>query len=128
LLHVVAETISTKHVNMSARLWFKMTAAGLAICVGGPALVYYVSPSEEELFERYNPELQKRSLENRQQTQQDFDNFVTKLKGWSKSDKSIWEAAAEEEARVKAAARAQTRRLQDAEAARRDEIKQQALR
>jgi hypothetical protein len=47
----------------------------------------WVRPSEEELFLRYNPELQKRSLENRQQKQQDFDDFVTRLKIYSKSDK-----------------------------------------
>jgi hypothetical protein len=70
---------------------------GAAICIGGPALVYYVSPTEEELFLKYNPELQKRSLENRIGRQQDFDNFVGKLKEYSKSDKPIWEAAAEYE-------------------------------
>jgi len=55
---------------------------------GGPALIYYVSPTEEELFLKYNPELQKRSLENRIGKQQDFDNFVGKLKEYSKSDKT----------------------------------------
>jgi hypothetical protein len=55
--------------------------------VGGPALIYYVSPTEEELFLKYNPDLQKRSLENRIGRQQDFDNFVVKLKEYSKSDK-----------------------------------------
>jgi len=39
------------------------------------------------MSQRYNPELQKRSLENRQGRQQDFDNFVNKLKEYSKSDK-----------------------------------------
>jgi hypothetical protein len=73
------------------------------MCVGGPALVYWVSPTEEELFkvcpktaiseasthfiQRYNPDLQRRSLENRYQKQEDFDKFVTKLKEYSKSDK-----------------------------------------
>jgi len=46
-----------------------------------------VQPSEEELFLRYNPELQKRSLENRIGKQEDFDAFVGKLKEYSKSDK-----------------------------------------
>jgi hypothetical protein len=55
--------------------------------VGGPVLIYYVSPTEEELFSKYNPDLQKRSLENRIGRQQDFDNFVVKLKEYSKSDK-----------------------------------------
>lgn len=77
------------------------------MCIGGPALIYYVTPTEEELFlvrrpnlkqfhlisetnlclQRYNPELQKRSLERRQEKQEDFDNFVGRLKEYSKSDK-----------------------------------------
>jgi len=43
-------------------------------------LVKYVMPSEEELFKRDNPELQKRSLETREQRLQEYDDFVTKLK------------------------------------------------
>lgn len=69
------------------RMYIKMTAAFLSLSVGGPALIYWVSPTEEELFLRYNPELQKRSLENRIGKQQDFDDFVNKLKVYSKSDK-----------------------------------------
>lgn len=57
------------------------------MCIGGPALIYYVTPTEEELFKRYNPDLQKRSLENRHQKQEDFDNFVSKLKEYSRSDR-----------------------------------------
>ena len=78
------------------------------MCIGGPALIVYVTPTEEELFkvrhmlrskiacspvcvltlpQRYNPELQKRSLANRQERQQDFDNFVSKMKEYSKSSK-----------------------------------------
>lgn len=37
--------------------------------------------------QRYNPELQRKSLENRKGKQEDFDNFVTNLKSYSKSDK-----------------------------------------
>ncbi|KAF2135430.1 uncharacterized protein K452DRAFT_293231 [Aplosporella prunicola CBS 121167] len=88
---------------MSPATWVKMIATGGILCIGGPALVYYVSPTEEELFKRYNPELQKRSLENRIGKQQEFDDFVTRLKEYSKSDKPIWEAAAEAE-RVRSAA------------------------
>jgi hypothetical protein len=61
--------------------------SGAVCCIGGPALVYYVSPTEEELFLKYNPELQKRSLENRRERQEDFDNFVMRLREYSKSDK-----------------------------------------
>ncbi|KAF2083931.1 CBP4-domain-containing protein [Saccharata proteae CBS 121410] len=90
---------------MHAATWIKMIASGGLLCIGGPALVYYVTPTEEELFKRYNPELQKRSLENRIGKQQDFDDFVTRLKDYSKSDKHIWEAAAEAEEQRSAAAR-----------------------
>lgn len=57
------------------------------MCIGGPALIYYVTPTEEELFMRYNPELQRRSLERRKEKQEDFDQFVGRLKQYSKSDK-----------------------------------------
>ncbi|PMD33244.1 CBP4-domain-containing protein [Hyaloscypha variabilis F] len=76
------------------RLYGKMAAAGAICCIGGPALIIWVSPTEEELFLKYNPDLQKRSLANRVGRQQDFDDFVGKLKEYSKSDKPIWEAAA----------------------------------
>ncbi|KAK4901175.1 Assembly factor cbp4 [Elasticomyces elasticus] len=39
---------------------------------------------------KYNPELQKRSLERRKEKQEDFDYFVGRLKEYSKSDKPIW--------------------------------------
>lgn len=61
--------------------------SGAICCIGGPALIHYVSPTEEELFLKYNPELQQRSLENRVGRQQDFDDFVVRLKDYSKSDK-----------------------------------------
>ncbi|KAJ8067085.1 hypothetical protein OCU04_004463 [Sclerotinia nivalis] len=80
------------------RMYSKMAVAGITCCVGGPALIYYISPTEEELFLKYNPELQKRSLENRVGKQEDFDNFVARLKEYSKSDRPIW-VEAEEAAR-----------------------------
>lgn len=61
--------------------------SGAICCIGGPALVYYVSPSEEELFQKYNPDLQRRSLANRKEKQEDYDNFVGKLKEFSRSDR-----------------------------------------
>jgi hypothetical protein len=60
----------------------------LIVCgVGGPAFVYYVSPTEEELFQKYNPDLQRRSLQNRYERQKEFDDFVNKLKEYSKSNR-----------------------------------------
>lgn len=56
--------------------------------MGGPAFVEYLRPSDEELVKRYNPDLQKRREEVGDRRAQEFDDYVTKLKQWSKSDKS----------------------------------------
>ncbi|KAI9933902.1 hypothetical protein ASPWEDRAFT_35873 [Aspergillus wentii DTO 134E9] len=80
-----------------AGTWFKMLGAGIVICVGGPAFVQSIRPSDEELFKRYNKDLQKRSLEEGDRRAQEFDDYVNRLKQWSKSDKSIWVAAQEQE-------------------------------
>lgn len=70
------------------RAWLTdLRFSGGVICVGGPAFTYYLTPTEEELFKKYNPDLQKKSLERRAERQQEFDDFVTKLKEYSKSDK-----------------------------------------
>ncbi|KAL2269043.1 hypothetical protein VTJ83DRAFT_3889 [Remersonia thermophila] len=108
-------------------LWTKMLAVGGGIIWGGPALVRYVMPTEEELFQRYNPELQKRSLEGRAQRAQEFDDFVTKLKEYSKSDKPIWivmEEAEKEKARKKKAEEAL--KLAEEVKARRDALRKEA--
>ena len=47
----------------------------------------WLTPTEEELRARYNPDLRKRSLENQEERQQEFDDFVGMLKEYSKSDK-----------------------------------------
>lgn len=47
-----------------------------------------IRPTDEELFKRYNPELQRRSLEEGDRRAQEFDDYVNRLKQWSKSDKS----------------------------------------
>ncbi|KAL8953026.1 MAG: hypothetical protein Q9222_001076 [Ikaeria aurantiellina] len=104
-----------------------MAAAFTVLSVGGPALLYYVQPTDEELFQRYNPELQKKSLENRHGRQQDFDDFVTKLKEYSKSDKPIWEAAAADEARTRANTVQEQQKMAAEIQKRRDEIKRQSI-
>ena len=73
-----------------------------AFSVGGPALMYYVTPAEGEVFKRFSPDLQKRNLELRDQRMKNNEEFVTKLIEYSKSDKPIWVVAAEEEKREKA--------------------------
>lgn len=48
---------------------------------------YWLVPTEEELRSRYNPDLLKRSIEGREEREKEFDDFVTRLKEYSKSDK-----------------------------------------
>jgi len=57
--------------------------------------MYYITPAEGELFKRFSPELQAFNLANRDRRQREYEDFVGKLKEYSKSDKPIWEAAAE---------------------------------
>jgi hypothetical protein len=82
-----------------------MINRGAFLCIGGPALVWYVTPTEEEIFkvcllchmyapdsclcclQRYSPELQKKALAGREQRQKDFDAFVGQLKEAARSDK-----------------------------------------
>ncbi|KAK4125319.1 CBP4-domain-containing protein [Parathielavia appendiculata] len=108
-------------------LWTKMLIVGGGIAVGGPALVRWVQPTDEELFQKYNPELQKRSLERRFERQQDFDDFVTKLKEYSKSDKPIWLVQAEaEKERTKQASVAESLKLAEEMKARREAMRREA--
>ena len=139
------------------------------MCIGGPALVMWVTPTEDELrkvcfrnailnliltisVQRYNPDLQKRSLENRQQKQEDFDQFVGKLKEYSKSDQpsksalfayfptmsrahptmlltsaSVWAVQAQQEAQVRAGIIEQQKRAQLEQQRVQDDIKAQAV-
>lgn len=62
-------------------------ARGAVVSVGGPMFTYWITPTEEELRSRYNPDLLKKSIEMREEREQEFDDFVTRLKEYSKSDK-----------------------------------------
>jgi hypothetical protein len=64
------------------------STSGIIVSVGGPLFVQSIRPTDEELVKRYNPDLQKRSAEQGEQRAQEFDDYVNKLKEWSKSDKS----------------------------------------
>ncbi|KEZ41336.1 hypothetical protein SAPIO_CDS7445 [Scedosporium apiospermum] len=97
-------------------LWTKVLLGGAAISVGGPYLTMKLIPTQEELFKRYNPDLQKRSLENKDKREQEFDDFVSMIKQASKSDKHIWISLKEMEDERKKKERAQMR--QDAADAR----------
>ncbi|KAL1876242.1 Assembly factor cbp4 [Diaporthe australafricana] len=104
-------------------MWAKMILGGGAIIVGGPAFTYWVSPTEEELFKKYNPDLQKKSLANRAEKQREFDDFVGKLKEYSKSDKPIWVVQAEAAEQEK-----QMRRLQAKKSAEEERVRRETLR
>ncbi|RYO90719.1 hypothetical protein DL764_008402 [Monosporascus ibericus] len=87
------ETKQTDEQTSQGSDWltiYVLLHSGTVVCVGGPALTLWLQPTDEELFKRYNPELQKKSLERRYEKQKDFDDFVTQLKEYSKSDKPIW--------------------------------------
>ncbi|KEY68662.1 hypothetical protein S7711_00539 [Stachybotrys chartarum IBT 7711] len=106
-------------------LWTKVLVGGAVISVGGPAFTYWLTPSEEQLRSRYNPDLQKRSLEGREEKEQEFDEFVTRLKAYSKSDKPIWVVIKEEEERKKQAGLAAAKQnLKEADA-RREEMRRE---
>ncbi|KAF1852070.1 uncharacterized protein K460DRAFT_299791 [Cucurbitaria berberidis CBS 394.84] len=98
----------------STKAYIKAITAGAVLCIGGPALVMWVTPSEEEIFKRYNPDLQKKALAGREQRQKDFDAFVGQLKEASRSDKPIW--IAQKEMDAKRSAVEQQARMEEREA------------
>ncbi|KAJ4319888.1 Assembly factor cbp4 [Neodidymelliopsis sp. IMI 364377] len=97
--------------------YIKAISAGAVLCIGGPALVMWVTPTEEEIFKAYSPELQKKALANREQRQKDFDGFVGQLKELSKSDKPIWIAQKESDAKRSVEEQQRRREERDAYAA-----------
>ncbi|EQK98199.1 hypothetical protein G6O67_002047 [Ophiocordyceps sinensis] len=108
------------------KLWTKVLVGGAAISVGGPAFTYYLTPSEDELRSRYNPELLRKSTEQREEREQEFDEFVTRLKEYSKSDKPIWIVVKEEEERRKKAALVAGKAQQREADARREDMRREA--
>ncbi|PHH87353.1 hypothetical protein CDD83_8989 [Cordyceps sp. RAO-2017] len=108
------------------RLWAKVLIGGTVVSVGGPALTWWLTPTEEELRSRYNPDLRKKSIEQREEREQEFDEFVTRLKAYSKSDKPIWIVVKEEEERRKKAALAAGRQKQREAETQREEMRREA--
>lgn len=82
------KSIPPQLLSLSLRRNSTNPTSGILISIGGPAFVEYIRPSDEELRKRYNPDLQKRAAEQGSRREQEFDDYVTKLKEWSKSDKS----------------------------------------
>ncbi|QKX57178.1 uncharacterized protein TRUGW13939_04286 [Talaromyces rugulosus] len=111
----------------NAGTWLKMLGLGAAVSIGGPMFVLYIRPTDEEIFQKYNPELQKSSIEGRERREQEYDDYVNKLKEWSKSDKSIWFAVKEEEARRKVQVAESTTQAKEEQKAQRDEMRKELL-
>ncbi|KAH7019979.1 hypothetical protein EDB80DRAFT_701998 [Ilyonectria destructans] len=107
-------------------LWTKCLLGGAAVAVGGPAFTMWLTPTEEELRSKYNPELRKKSLENVEEKQQEFDDFVMRLKEYSKSDKPIWIVVKEEEERRRKAELAAVKASKKETDARREEMRREA--
>jgi hypothetical protein len=101
-------------------LYLKLAGVFTLCAVGGPLLMYAVTPDPDELFKRFSPELQKHNLENRDRRQAEYDDFRSKLIEYSKSDKPIWAAAkeAQEKARREIQERARGEESQRKEAVR----------
>ncbi|RDW72547.1 uncharacterized protein DSM5745_07719 [Aspergillus mulundensis] len=110
-----------------AGTWLKMAGVGIVICVGGPALVEKLRPTDAELVKRYNPELRERSLREGDRRAQEFDDYVTKLKEWSKSDKSIWFAAKEMEEKKLAEQQEQQSQAKDQARIQREEMRKELM-
>ncbi|KAI6780061.1 CBP4 [Emericellopsis cladophorae] len=108
------------------RLWGKVAVVAI-VAVGGPAFTAWLSPSEEEIRAKYNPDLRRRSIEGKAQREQEFDEFVTRLKEYSKSDKPIWIVVKEEEERMKKKAIADAKTREREAEARKAEMRREAL-
>lgn len=104
-----------------------MLGVGVVICVGGPVLVEKLRPTDEELFKRYNPDLQKRSLEEGDRRAREFDEYVGRLKEWSKSDKSIWFAAQEMEEKQRAQKETQLNKAKEEARIQKEEMRKELL-
>ncbi|EEA26822.1 Assembly factor cbp4 [Talaromyces marneffei ATCC 18224] len=113
---------------MSAGKWIKMLTVGAVVAVGGPLFVQSIRPTDEELFNRYSPDLKKAALENRDRQEKEYNEYVNKLKEWSKSDKSIWFAVKEEEAarlKSQASATSTSTRSKEEERIQREEMRRE---
>ncbi|KAL4958175.1 hypothetical protein BDW69DRAFT_179953 [Aspergillus filifer] len=114
-------------MSSTAGTWIKMLGAGIIMCVGGPMLVEKIRPTPEELRERFSPEIRQRNLEQGDRREREFDEYVTKLKEWSKSDKSIWVAAHEMEEKRRAAETEQRDQAKEAARIQRKAMKQEMV-
>ncbi|KAF3901657.1 hypothetical protein ABW21_db0208081 [Orbilia brochopaga] len=107
--------------------YVKMAAVTVLFLGGGPALVLYLQPTPEELFERYSPEMKRRHLEQRPRHLKEYQEFLDELKEFSKSDRPIWVLQEEAAKKKKKEALRQERRKLRQEAKRRATMLQEQL-
>lgn len=108
------------------RMWSKVIGVGIVVGVGGPLFTAWISPSEEEIRAKYNPELRQRSIEGKAAREAEFNEFVLKLKEYSKSDKPIWVVQKEEEEKMRQQVIANAKAKDQEAEARREEMRRQA--
>ncbi|KAI1617774.1 hypothetical protein EDD37DRAFT_646604 [Exophiala viscosa] len=77
-----------------------MAGIFVVFSLGGPALMYYVTPAEGEVFKKFNPELQARNLALKDERMKNYEAFLQELKELSKSDKNMWVAAKEKQKKM----------------------------
>ncbi|OAA72219.1 CBP4-like protein [Cordyceps fumosorosea ARSEF 2679] len=99
-------------------LWTKVIVAGIAVSVGGPALTYWVVPTEEELRSRYNPDLLRKSIEGRAEREAEFNEMAV--------GGAVWTVIKEEEENQKRQEAKSTRDLAREAEARREEMRKEA--
>ncbi|CAK7219357.1 Assembly factor cbp4 [Sporothrix eucalyptigena] len=116
----------SKKGGTNYKLWAKMIAGGALMCIGGPMLTVYVMPTDEELFQRYNPELQKRSLERREERLSEFNDWLQNLKRQSQSNKPIWIVQEEEARAAREAKKGETLRLAKEAKTQRETMREEA--
>ncbi|CAK7202490.1 Assembly factor cbp4 [Sporothrix eucalyptigena] len=116
----------SKKGGTNYKLWAKMIAGGALMCIGGPMLTVYVMPTDEELFQRYNPELQKRSLERREERLSEFNDWLQNLKRQSQSNKPIWIVQEEEARAAREAKKSETLRLAKEAKTQRETMREEA--
>ena len=81
----------------------------------------------DEYLQKYNPDLQRRALENREDKLREANEFVAKLKEYSKDSRPIWTVQKEDELRQKILKRRADAAKKDEKKAIADEIRRQRL-
>jgi len=115
--------------TITAVAWAKVAAAMGAIGVAAPALLWKALPTGEDFKAKYPEDYQPEVVRERQKNVQAMEEYLTKLKEYSKDSRNIWIVMKEEEEKARrqyARADAQRQKVAAEElAARRAEIRRE---